>query len=1546
MQAATSLSPLPAEQKPSLVNLFAYLRDLFDLSEPLTQFDPDGQGRDLRWWALADLLDWPLEGEAHKCLVMNFKQADKPLLTLRRPTLPTWPELPHELQGWAWIEDEQLLRKDAQPEAFDVDPQRVAAYTRFYQQVNGQPIAQVGNLDIPPALDAWLTFDATAEDTVQIGHQAERAQPFAADPQRVEAWEAFLPRFEATRQIRATLTRLQALYDGLHRSHFESAEQQPLALSFGLLSGGHEAARYRHFLFHVPLTLHVQQGEISLRVAEELPIRCEQDFTEWLEAWFPQDSARAIEARRQAVLQQVDAFNAQNHEFSLEANYLRYRYHAAATQILSALPAWEDHFLAGAEPRWEFDEAQPAQGLRFSFSPVIRLSEPEGEQRLSRDAGRIVRRLYQLMQQGKTEQVPAFFGHLFSLKSSEASLRIAYKRKESARALSGDDQLQMDAPGDENRFFFPLPYNQEQLAIAQRLEKQDAVTVKGPPGTGKSHTIANLIAHHAALGQRVLVVSKNPKALEVIQGKLPPQLRELAVAFLQEGMPASTLKHAIDAVKDHLGQRTQREEVQQKAIELNELNVRIVYIREQIENTLAAQHTTFALVDPLSGITAERSLSAWADVQAQLPATVHWLKEPLPEGVDVDETLTALLHLHEAWLASDHELAGYDWPDAGSWLPMSALREQSERLCEIERTVDLSEYQSLPPSCFDLAFLGEWEALQPHLSVLRRQADWVQHPNFRRDLLREVLLEHGQRLNQLDAQAAQFLAFAFDFRALGQSDPDQWLGSLLSLMDRYDRDGTLNLLTRKLLPKAEKAWYDCLINGQPVSSYRDLRKCADYLHWLAQQKQLRITVDNYLANLTTGQGGVGEGQPSSDLEQARQRLSDLRATEQALIEVEAFNAKLSARSLPSLDPLAPNDEAAQWLAGLQDVAEARERQATLQEAWQRLRESFPREEEGLHPAVVEVLAALSAQDADAYATACERYCRLRDAAEALGELHAAAEEWAQVLPATVARLREAEVPGELTLSDLQEDSHRQALQQLLDREVGKLAELTPQLDEWRALRQRRAALVAEVVAAQAWEARRAQVTDAQLSSLAAWRNDLVNVGKGHGKNTARQLASARQNLQAVQAAIPVWIMQQDLVADFFDQPEPGQFDLLIIDEASQCDISALNLIFRAKKSVIVGDENQTAVSVNAAQYPIERTNRLLDRYLVSHPYQQQFNLNNRSASIYSLSGVIFPNIVTLREHFRCRPEIIDFCNREVYQSQIQPLRIPLPSPLGAPTEVHYIEDDPKDAKKPHLVKQVAQLLLSLIEDFEAGELAELPTVGVIGLESSNEAHRELLLKELGRNRHIKAYAEAMQLTVGTARTLQGDERDLIVLTSTASHHYTVKGKLRPPRAVLGEEMMRIYNVAVSRAREKVLLLHSILPEVIPLMNEQCYRRRLIEWMMAGDEATTPPKVKRSESLKATPSAGKQAFAQWLASETEGDWQPDFPVGDTLLDFVWLRAGQPVGIIWDEGKDAPTLAQQATLERAGWQVLRIPALSWWAGTWNGAGEMGNLCAKSG
>jgi len=76
---------------------------------------------------------------------------------------------------------------------------------------------------------------------------------------------------------------------------------------------------------------------------------------------------------------------------------------------------------------------------------------------------------------------------------------------------------------------FPLPANEEQSRILERLRTETGVVVQGPPGTGKTHTIANLICALLARGQRVLVTSEKEQALRVLRTKVPDELRALCV---------------------------------------------------------------------------------------------------------------------------------------------------------------------------------------------------------------------------------------------------------------------------------------------------------------------------------------------------------------------------------------------------------------------------------------------------------------------------------------------------------------------------------------------------------------------------------------------------------------------------------------------------------------------------------------------------------------------------------------------------------------------------------------------------------------------------------------------------------------------------------------------------------------------------------------------------------------------------------------------------------------------------------------------------------
>jgi hypothetical protein len=134
--------------------------------------------------------------------------------------------------------------------------------------------------------------------------------------------------------------------------------------------------------------------------------------------------------------------------------------------------------------------------------------------------------------------------------------------------LSGDTEAQPDTYPDHGSLtqgagtahksdtekktvhFFPLPFNQEQGRISDLIDdpKFSVVCVSGPPGTGKSHSIANIISHQMALGKRVLVTARTPEAIAAVREKLPESLRPLAIASV--GTDRESAQQLQDAVKE------------------------------------------------------------------------------------------------------------------------------------------------------------------------------------------------------------------------------------------------------------------------------------------------------------------------------------------------------------------------------------------------------------------------------------------------------------------------------------------------------------------------------------------------------------------------------------------------------------------------------------------------------------------------------------------------------------------------------------------------------------------------------------------------------------------------------------------------------------------------------------------------------------------------------------------------------------------------------------------------------------------------------------
>lgn len=89
----------------------------------------------------------------------------------------------------------------------------------------------------------------------------------------------------------------------------------------------------------------------------------------------------------------------------------------------------------------------------------------------------------------------------------------------------GDDSSlprpdELDATVDPASLFTPLPADSSQLAAVVASARGQSFVLDGPPGCGKSQTIANMIAQNLALGRRVLFVAEKRAALDVVQRRL------------------------------------------------------------------------------------------------------------------------------------------------------------------------------------------------------------------------------------------------------------------------------------------------------------------------------------------------------------------------------------------------------------------------------------------------------------------------------------------------------------------------------------------------------------------------------------------------------------------------------------------------------------------------------------------------------------------------------------------------------------------------------------------------------------------------------------------------------------------------------------------------------------------------------------------------------------------------------------------------------------------------------------------------------------------
>ena len=177
-----------------------------------------------------------------------------------------------------------------------------------------------------------------------------------------------------------------------------------------------------------------------------------------------------------------------------------------------------------------------------------------------------------------------------------------------------------------------------------------------------------------------------------------------------------------------------------------------------------------------------------------------------------------------------------------------------------------------------------------------------------------------------------------------------------------------------------------------------------------------------------------------------------------------------------------------------------------------------------------------------------------------------------------------------------------------------------------------------------------------------------------------------------------------------------------------------------------------------------------------------------------------PSAITLREHFRCMPEIIRFSNDLCYSdTPLIPLRQYGPNRLP-PLEHVFVSGGYREGSNNRTINRPeAEAIVARITEMCGDSRYDGKTMGVVVLQGEAQAAliENQLLERLGAEE-----MERRRLVCGNPYSFQGDERDIMFLSLVAASNERIG-----PLTKAADE--RRFNVAASRARDMMILFHSV-----------------------------------------------------------------------------------------------------------------------------------------
>ena len=985
-------------------------------------------------------------------------------------------------------------------------------------------------------------------------------------------------------------------------------------------------------------------------------------------------------------------------------------------------------------------------------------------------------------------------------------------------------------PERERYFTADSDPSQEAAVIEARTGR--GLLVEGPPGTGKSQTIVNMVADAIGTGKSLLVVCQKQAALEVVHKRLDAAgLGERIVVVNDVNKDREPVIRAVRGQLEELharpggatGWRQQRE---QTAAQI-----------EALERDLDGQHRALHEVDEQTGLSYRLIVGDLIGLRREghtpaVPSLRPMLGRLDPGSLTVLQEVcapTARLWLPAHWEENPLSSTRAFGTDAGSievfGTDLRAFAErEAEREAVIERTPDaLAIDDPLPYRTWsnehgqalrrleqvDRDRLARW--LDSLVGTGDRQPGTTPAQSGLAEIERELLTLPADEAPEDAIEAA---------RSLSDEELEKWTAI-------SDRLLTASGLIEALSPaRWISAW-----KRRSFMRRENLSDTAALGAGLHREGSLRALRDGLIANV------AALGETSGHLAPMRipQLIAELRRMQSELDAAEAVVAKLEAYPEPATAYAMARAATLQAVEDLiegidQGLARCAARAASrgalgrlepwMSDEWIGEREKAISENAAntarIDPVVSQLPNVFAYQrfrarephlGPDAMAVFGE-LSRIRDALEGIEE---------QELEPTVRRVLASE-------ARLAWKARLEAGDPTLLLEAGEL--------------EAKARALAAADGAMRDLNRRLLVDGLDASALRPLREweDITRL-RGVRARRLREFVERGADLGLMKLR-PVWLVNPDVASRLLPLRK-ALFDTVIFDEASQMPIEyALPTLFRSARAIVSGDEKQmpptSFFTSRVESDEAEIYEGQVDEALADEEREAEEQTWNRREikdcpDLLQLAKTVLPS-TTLQIHYRSTyRELIQFSNASFYVNRLSvPARHPSDEVRRKkPIELVRVDGTYIDQTNPAEASKVADILAGIWK-----AEGNPPTVGIVTFNRKQADLIDEVLEEraeadpafrlaLTRERDRIESGEDMGFFVKNVENVQGDERDVIVFSSTFGRNE--QGTFRRSFGVLGQTGgERRLNVAVTRARRKVILVTSM---PIPMISDLLSTRR-------------------------------------------------------------------------------------------------------------------------